>query len=142
MKDVTTDDEVNMILRFSGGDLITDATANVSLSMVEFPDYQHSIEFVGTEGSLKVLFLGEILLTKAGEKDWTRIDVEIGKSVEGIFDSGFPSGFVAFAPKIIEAIRAGKTTIENAATFEDGWRVQKILDAAYKSNETACAVKI
>jgi len=142
IKQVTTDDEVNMILRFAGGDLIADATASVSLSMVEFPDYQHSIEFVGTEGSLKVLFLGEILLTKAGEKDWTRVAVEIGKSVEGIFDSGFPSGFVAFAPKIIEAILAEKTTIENAATFEDGWRVQKILDAAYQSNETACAVKV
>jgi len=141
-KEVTTDDEVNMLLRFADSDLTSNATANVSLSMVEFPDYQHSIEFVGTKGSLKILFLGEILLTKAGETDWRKIDVEIGKSVEGIFDSGFPGGFVAFAPKIVEAIREGKTAIENAATFEDGWRVQKILDAARESNETACAIKV
>lgn len=142
LKRVTTDDEVNMILRFADGDLTDDATANVSLSMVEFPEYRHSIEFVGTKGSLKVLSLGEILLTKAGEKDWTQIEVEIGKSVEGIFDSGFPSGFVAFAPKIIEAIQQNKTEINHAATFADGAKVQKIIDAAHRSNETNCAVKI
>lgn len=35
-------------LRFADSDLTEDATGNISLSMVEFPDYQHSIEFVGT----------------------------------------------------------------------------------------------
>lgn len=141
VKQVTTDDETNMILRFADSDLTEDATGNVSLSMVEFPDYQHSIEFVGTKGSLKVLSLGEILLTKAGESNWTKIDVESTKSIDGIFDSGFPSGFVAFAPKIIEAIQQGKSEIEYAATFADGLRVQKVLDAARESNEKGCLVR-
>lgn len=139
-REVTTDDETNMILRFTDSDLTEDATANVSLSMVEFPDYQHSIEFVGTEGSLKVLYLGEIFLTKKGESDWTQIDVELEKSINGIFNSGFPSGFVAFAPKIIEAIQMGKTEIEQAATFADGLEVQRILDAARQSNETGSKI--
>ena len=140
LRQVTTDDETNMILRFADSDLTEDATANVSLSMVEFPDYQHSIEFVGTEGSLKVLYLGEIFSTKKGETNWTQMDFEFEKSIDGIFNSGFPGGFVAFAPKIIEAIQTGKTEIEQAATFDDGLKVQKILDAARLSDEKGCRI--
>jgi predicted dehydrogenase len=139
---VTTDDETNMILRFADSDLTEDATANVSLSMVEFPDYQHSIEFVGTEGSLKVLYLGEIFLTKKGENDWTQVETEEDKSIEGIFNSGFPAGFVSFAPKIVEAILQGKPEIEGAATFADGLKVQRILDAARESDKKGFLVKI
>ena len=141
-QEVTTDDETNMILRFADNELTEDATGNVSLSMVEFPDYQHSIEFVGTEGSLKVLYLGEVFLTKKGEKVWTQIETEEDKSIEGIFNSGFPAGFVAFAPKIVEAILQGKTEIEQAATFEDGLKVQRILDAARESDKNGLVVKI
>lgn len=140
MRKVTTDDETNMILRFADSNLTKDATANVSLSMVEFPDYQHSIEFVGTKGSLKVLYLGEIFLTKKGESEWIQIDVELEKSIDGIFNSGFPSGFVAFAKRIIDGLQAGKTKIEQAATFEDGLKVQRILDAARLSDENGCKV--
>ncbi len=142
IKRVTSDDETNMILRFADGDLTEDATANVSLSMIEMPDYQHSIEFVGTLGSLKVLSLGEILLTKAGETDWKKIEIELEKSVDGVFNSGFPSGFVAFAKKIVDALREGKTEIKHAATFTDGLKVQKILDAARESNKTDCLVGV
>ncbi len=142
IREVTTDDETNMILRFDDSELTEDATANVSLSMVEFPDYQHSIEFVGTKGSLKVLYLGEILLTKAGESDWTKIDVELEKSIDGIFNSGFPSGFVAFAKRIVDAICEGKTEIKHAATFADGLLVQRVLDAARESNKKGLMVKI
>lgn len=141
IREVTTDDETMMLLRFADSDLTENATANVSLSMVEFPDYQHSIEFVGTKGSLKILHLGEVFMTKAGEKNWSPVDVKMGKSIEGIFDSGFPSAFLSFAPKIIEAIQKGNTEIEHAATFADGVKVQKVIDASHESNETNCAVK-
>jgi predicted dehydrogenase len=141
-KEVTSDDETNMILRLADSDLTEDATANVSLSMVEFPDYQHSIEFVGTKGSLKVLYLGEILLAKKGERDWSKVQVESDRSIDGIFNSGFPSGFVAFAPKLVDAIQQGQKEIEHAATFADGLKVQRILDAARVSDETGSRVKI
>ena len=142
IKQVTSDDETNMLLRFADSDLTEDATGNVSLSMVEFPDYQHSIEFVGTEGSLKVLYLGEIFLTKKGEENWTPIEVELERSVDGIFNSGFPSGFVAFAKRIIDTLQAGETEIPHAATFEDGLRVQEVLDKARESNSNGCLIKI
>jgi len=142
IKQVTSDDETNMLLRFADSDLTEDATGNVSLSMVEFPDYQHSIEFIGTEGSLKVLYLGEIFLTKKGEENWTPIEVELERSVDGIFNSGFPSGFVAFAKRIIDTLQAGETEISHAATFEDGLRVQEVLDAARKSDTEGKIFKI
>jgi predicted dehydrogenase len=111
------------------------------MSMVEFPDYQFYFEFCGSKGSMKIDYKGELFIAKDG-KNYEQIDVKIGKSVEGIFDSGFPSGFVAFAPKIIEAIQKGETKIQHAATFEDGLRVQKVLDAAKESNEKGSVVKL
>ena len=51
--------------------------------------------------------------------------------------------FMAFIPtirksveewRIVEAIATGASSIENAATFEDGLRVQRVLDAARHSN--------
>jgi predicted dehydrogenase len=142
MTEVTSDDEANLTLRFTESDLTEDATGIISISMVEYPNYQNIIEFFGTRGAIRVNFLGEIEIAKAGERDWREIPVEIGKSVEGIFDSGFPSGFMAFAPKIVEAVREGQTEIEYAATFADGLQVQKVIDAAHESNESGCAVKI
>ncbi len=142
LRDVTTDDEVNMIVRFADSDLTEDATGVVSASMVEYPKYQNRMEFFGTKGAIRVESRGELFIAKAEESDWTEIETKIGKAPGGIFDSGFPGGFMAFAPKIIEAIRHGKIEIEHAATFEDGIKVQKILDAAHESSENGAIVKI
>ncbi len=141
-RDVTTDDEAHLILRFAENDLTTDATGIVSISMVEQPKYQNRIEFFGSKGALRVDYLGEIFLAKTGDADWTQIETEIGKAPNKIFDSGFPSAFMSFAPKLIEAIRAGKTEIEHAATFADGLKVQQVIDAAHESNQTGSTVKI
>lgn len=139
---VTSDDECNLILRFAENDLTEDATGLVSTSLVEYPNYQNVLEFFGTEGAIRIDFRGELEIAKKDEKDWTKIDIDLGKSPKGIFDSGFPSGFMAFAPKIIKAIKNKESEIKYAATFEDGLKVQKILDAARKSDKSDCAVKI
>lgn len=142
LRAVTTDDEALMIMRFAENNLTTDATGIVSISMVEQPKYQNRIEFFGTKGAIRIAHHGEIFLAKSGETDWTQIETKIGNAPAGIFDSGFPSGFMSFAPHLVEAILNGKTEIENAATFADGVKVQKVLDAAHESNEKGCAVKI
>lgn len=134
IKQVTSDDEALLLLRFTDSNLTEDATGTVEMSMVEFPDYQFYFEFCGTKGSLKIDYKGEVFIVE-GENSYKPIEVKIGVGIEGLFDSGFPSGFTEFAPKIIEAIQNGKTEILHAATFEDGLRVQKILDAARESNE-------
>jgi predicted dehydrogenase len=142
LREVTTDDETNLIVRFADSDLTEDATGIISASMVEYPKYQNRMEFFGTKGAIRVEHRGDLFLASVNDSDWTQVETEIGKTPGVIFDSGFPSGFMAFAPKIIEAIRQGKTEIEHAATFADGVKVQKVLDAARSSNESGAIVKI
>ena len=142
MREVTTDDESNLILRFADGDLTEDATGIVSVSMVERPKYQNRIEFFGTNGAMRVGHLGEIWLATKDDKDWREIETELDKLLEGVADTGFSRGFMSFAPKIIEAIREGQTEIENAASFADGLKVQKVLDAAHESSESGKVVKL
>lgn len=141
-REVTTDDEANLILRFADSDLTADATGNVSISMTEYPKYQNRMEFFGSLGAIRVEARGELFVGKAGSDDWTEIEVDLGKNVEGVGDTGFARGFMNFAPAIVEAILGGKTEIEHAATFEDGVKVQKVLDAAHESNDSGCVVKI
>ena len=142
MREVTSDDEVNMILRFADGDLTEDATANVSISMTEYPNYHNYVELFGSKGAIRVEHRGEIFLAKAGENDWQKIEFGLGKAVEGVADTGFSRGFMEFAPKIVEAIREGKTEIEHAATFADGLKVQVVLDRAVESSKSGCAAQI
>lgn len=134
LREVTTDDEANMLLRFSDSELTSDATGLVSVSMIEGPEYVNQIEFVGTDGWMRVGHRGDVHIAKRGETEMTAVDVEYPPSIEGVFESGFPSGFMAFAPKIVEAILNGDTVIENAAAFADGVKVQRVLDAARESN--------
>lgn len=142
MREVTTDDETNLILRFDEGDLVENATANVSLSMVEYPIYQNRVEVFGTEGALRVEYDGELFVGKPGEESWRKLGVELNRAVEGVRNTGWNNGFLAFAEPLIKALREGKTEVENAATFEDGYRIQLALDAARESNEKGCAVKL
>jgi len=139
---VTSDDESNMLLQFADGELTDDATGLVSVSMTEGPQYQNRMEFYGTGGSMRIDHRGELFIAKAGGDAWSEIAVDIGQLIPGMPDTGFARGFVSFAPKIVEAIRNGETFIEHAATFADGVRVQKILDAARESSATGTAVKI
>jgi predicted dehydrogenase len=142
LRDVTTDDEANLILRFRDSELTTDATANISASMVEYPKYQNRLEFFGTNGAIRVEARGEIFLGKAGSGDWTQIETDLGENIEGVPDTGFARGFLSFAPEIVKAILSGKTEIEHAATFEDGVKVQRVLDAAHESSEKGSVIKI
>ena len=141
MRPVTTDDESNMLLRFADSELTQDATGLVSVSMMEGPKYANRIEFYGTAGALRVEHRGDVYIAKTGDTDWTEVEVSFANPVEGVADTGFTRGFVNFAPKIVEAIRKGKPEIEWAATFEDGLKVQRVLDDARKSNSRMVSLK-
>jgi predicted dehydrogenase len=142
MKPVTTDDESNLILRFADSELVEDATANVSCSMVEYPVYQNRVEFFGTTGAIRVEYDGEFFIGKAGEEAWSRVDVDFNEGVEGARATGWNNGFLAFAKEIIKSLKEEKTEVENAATFEDGYKIQLLLDAARESDKTGAVVKL
>ena len=141
-RDVTTDDEANMLLRFADGELTEDATGLVSVSMVEQPEYVNQLEIFGTNGAVRIDHRGEVFLANTGDAKWTEIEVGFGEPIPGVPDTGFSRGFMEFAPKIVEAIHEGKRDIEHAATFEDGLKVQRILDAARKSNATGAQASL
>jgi predicted dehydrogenase len=91
---------------------------------------------------MRIDHIGNIYLAKNGEREWTAIEVDLGQPVEGVADTGFARGFMRFAPEIVDALRKGETAIIHAATFEDGLKVQHVLDAARRSNEAGCAVRL
>lgn len=141
-RDVTTDDENAMILRFAEGELTQDTTGLVSVSMVEQPEYVNRIEFFGTDGAVRVDHRGEVFLAKNGDPGWSQVETDLGDNIAGVPDTGFARAFLSFAPLIVNAIVDGRATIENAATFDDGVAVQRILDAARESNDRGCAIPV
>ena len=138
LREVTTDDEANLLLRFHDGELTEGATGNVSMSLVEAGAPQNEIEFLGTTGAVGVNEFGEVRRAKVGEGGWVSVDGDSGELAAGMTDSGWARGFTAFSHKIVEALREGRTTVDGAATFEDGYRTQLVLDAARRSNEKGC----
>ena len=142
MREVTSDDESNLILRFADGEFTTDATANVSASMTEYPIYQNRVEFFGTKGALRVEFDGTLFAGKAGDENWQKIDVELNRGVESARATGWNNGFLAFAGEIIKSLKEEKIKVENAATFEDGYKIQLALDASRESNDKYRIIQI
>ncbi|MGH9901322.1 MAG: hypothetical protein ACRD68_05800, partial [Pyrinomonadaceae bacterium] len=65
-----------------------------------------------------------------------KVETERGRLAAGMRDSSWSRGFTEFAARIIEALRAGRREVEGAATFEDGHRIQQVLDAARRSHES------
>ena len=139
---VTTDDEANLLLRFADGELTEGATGNVSTSLVEPGKPEHRLEIFGSERAFMIEESGELWQSKVGAGEWKRIEVDRGDLAAGMRDGGWARGFTAFSRRIVEALQAGKTTVEGAATFADGYRTQLVLDAARQSHESGCWAKI
>jgi len=142
LRAVTTDDEVSLLLRFAESELTAGATANVSLSMVDPGKTEHRLEIFGSQGGLMIEEAGELWQSKVGDGEWRRVETERGDLASGMRDGGWARGFTAFSKQIVEALRDGRTTIEGAATFEDGYRTQLVLDAARRANESGCWTKV
>jgi len=142
MKEVTTDDEANLILRFADGELTKGATGNVSMSMVEPGEPEHRLEIFGARGAFMIDDDGELWQSHAGDGEWKKVKTDRGELAKGMRDSGWARGFTAFSRQIVAALRDGRNTVEGAATFDDGFRTQLVLDAARKSHESGCWAKI
>jgi predicted dehydrogenase len=142
MRQVTSDDTVRMLLRFAESPLTKGATGASSLSVVESGKLQNQLEVYGTSGALMVEETGELWHSPAGSGAWRPVQVDQDVVAPGMRDGSWSRGFTAFSRVIIDALRLGRTTVEGAATFEDGYRAQLVMDAARASNETNCWVKI
>lgn len=141
LRAVTTDDEANLLLRFADGELTDGTTGNASMSLVEPGKPEHRLEIFGALGALMIEEGGELWQSKVGDGEWKRVETERGELAQGMRGGGWARGFTAFSGEIIEALQAGRMTVEGAATFEDGYRTQLVLDAARRSHESGCWAK-
>jgi predicted dehydrogenase len=137
---VTTDDEANLLLRFSDYDLTEGATGNVSISMVDAGPPLHRFEVFGERGALRVEGDGELWQSSVGDGVWKKVEVDRGELASGMSDNGWARGFTIFSQKIVDALLAGRTSLQGAASFEDGYQTQLVLDAARRSNESRKSV--
>jgi predicted dehydrogenase len=129
-----------MILRFSDSELTKDATGIVSLSMVEPPTYENKLEIFGTKAAMHIDHRGAAFIADNKSNAWEQVRVPLGRNLCGMPDTGFPRGFLEFAPKIVGAIREGRASFEHAPTFEDGLKTQRVLDAARESDRLRSAI--
>lgn len=138
---VTSDDQADMLLRFADSELTQNASGLVACSMSEPPEYMNRIELFGDSGSMRIDNLGELYVAGRGDTEWKRVEVD--EPIAGSpGDNGFARGFRYIAPKIVDAIREGKNTVNGAATFADGVRVQRVLDTARESNASGRIINV
>ena len=142
MRRVTTDDEAKLMFRFSDSNLTSDTTGTALLSVVESGKYENTLTIYGTRGALKAEEDGKLWHSPGGSGDWRPLDVNQDKVAPGMKDASWSKGFTVFAREIVQALREGRTTVEGAATFEDGYQVQRVLDAARRSNEMGCFTRV
>jgi predicted dehydrogenase len=142
MRRVTSDDEANLLLHFADSEATEGATGAVSMSVVEAGRAEHRVEVFGERGALRVEDSGELWHAPAGAGEWRRIETESAPLAEGMRDSGWARGFTALARELVEALREGRTSVEEAATFEDGYHIQLVLDAARSAHESGCRVTV
>jgi predicted dehydrogenase len=137
---VTTDDEAKLLFKFADGPHTEGATGAASISVVESGKYENRLEIYGTKGALMVEETGELWLSPTGSGTWRPVQVDQDHMAQGMREGSWSRGFTAFSVAICEALRAGRTTVKDAATFADGYRVQLVLDAVRASNESGCWV--
>ena len=142
MRAVTTDDEAKLLFRFEDGEHTQDATGAASISVVESGKYENRMEIYGTKGALMVEETGELWRSPTGSGVWRPVEVEQDHMAQGMREGSWSRGFTAFAVAICEALRAGRSVVKDAASFEDGYRVQLVLDAFRESNESECWVTV
>lgn len=136
LRPVTTDDEANLLVRFSDNELAQSATGTISLSMAEPGRPEHRLEVFGAEGALMIEDDGVLWHARTGEGRWREVETERGELAAGMRDNSWSRGFTIFSRAIIAALREGRTAIEEAATFTDGYHTQLVLDAARRSHES------
>ncbi|HKX84964.1 MAG TPA: Gfo/Idh/MocA family oxidoreductase [Pyrinomonadaceae bacterium] len=138
MRRVTTDDEAKLLFRFADSTLTARTTGTASLSVVESGKYENTLAIYGTSGALKVEEDGGLWHSPGGSGQWRPVEVDQDKVANRMKDASWSRGFTVFSRAIVEALRGGRTAVEGAATFADGYHIQLVLDAARRSNESGC----
>jgi predicted dehydrogenase len=142
MRSVTSDDTVRMLLRFAESPLVKGATGAASLSVVESGKLQNQLEVYGSSGALMVEENGALWHSPAGSGDWRPVLVDQDPVAPGMRESSWARGFTTYSKAVITALREGRTSVDDAATFEAGHRAQLVMDAARESNKSGRWIQV
>jgi len=134
-RQVTTDDEAKLMFRFADSALTHETTGTALLSVVESGKYENTLALYGATGALKVEETGELWHSPAGSAEWRPVQVDQDQVAQGMRAGSWSRGFTAFSREIVKALQEGRKSVDGAATFEDGYQVQLVLDAARLSDE-------
>ena len=138
LRPVTSDDEANLLFRFADSEFTKNTTGAASLSVVESGRHENRLEVYGSTGALMVEETGELWHSPVGSGAWRPVPVDQDPMAAGMRAGSWSRGFTAFSAAVVEALREGRSTVEGAATFADGYRVQLVLDAARASHQSGC----
>jgi len=138
---VETDDTFSALLRFRQGASHVEpgATAALDMTVAAAGPWVTRIEVIGSEGTLYLDEAGTLWGCKVGGKTWETIPVKDDdvskKDREKIPDTVWARSFLRFSRRISETLASGGEAVPDAATFEDGLRIQEVLDAVRASSE-------
>lgn len=134
-REVTADDDATMWGRLAQG-----GEVSIRLATAMRDDPSGALAVHGTRGSLKLDDRGPLLARAHGTEGWSEVvcdDVPAVPAGTNVPDTPWARAFLLYAAAIRDTLRAGQVTLPGAATFEDGWRNQQVLDAARESAKRA-----
>ncbi len=133
LRTVTSDDYALFWLK-----LEEDATLAATLSAVaRAPRDTWRLAVHGEDGSLLLDEKERLWGRRQAEseyRDLTPADPGADAAALGVRDSAWTRAFLIFARELGAALASGRTTLPDAATFEDGLRVQQVMDAIRESS--------
>ena len=130
---VETDDYCTFLFRFSD----SGAFGNVTLSAVYGSGGTNQLTLVGEKGT--IILDGDENLLAAKGFNGTFEDMSVPDPVshnKAIPSNIWARSFYHLATATIASLQTGKSTVENAATFEDGLQCQRVIDAILRANES------
>ncbi|HYP53572.1 MAG TPA: Gfo/Idh/MocA family oxidoreductase [Pyrinomonadaceae bacterium] len=142
LRAVTTDDEANLLLRFADSELTEGATGTIALSVVEPGEPEHVVEIFGTRGALRMSRGDRLWRAGSDAREWQPVEVRRADLAPGMHDDEWARGFTALAREIVRALGEGRYRVEGAADFDDGYQIQRVLDAARRSHESGCRERV
>lgn len=131
---VETDDYCSFLLRFAPK-RGKSALGVVTLSAVYASGGKNQIVIAGERGTI-VLDSDETLLAASGF-DGAFEDMSLpdpARNVVGVPGNLWARSFYHLAGATVTALGEGKSSVEGAATFQDGWRCQRVIDAIHRSH--------
>lgn len=133
-REVTSDDIASAVVRFKEG-----CTGQI-LTCMAAAQNRFDLEITGEEGALRVDIDHKVYFAKPGEA-YSELEVPLTdrqKKLNGLYDTAritarsmFSRSFIHYADEIVRTLQNGETKIEDAANFEDGVKVMRVMNSSF-----------